>query len=271
MTTSNRKVCVSFDLWETIILDEPERDTARSRMRYEGLQQSLTDLGVQLSLEDLKRAYEESAQRLQEIWRRNAEVPTIEQVRLIIELADRQRGVGSSYLSSAEVLQKAYIDPIFAIPPKLNQDAVAALKGLRARGHKIGLISNTGRSPGEALRRLLESYGVLQLFDATVFSDEVKCRKPDRKIFEFAADRLGADLRDMIHIGDDPEADIWGAKQAGMRALLFEHQMPHVSKWGPKSLFVLSRADRHVSESDVIPDRRIRFLTETLDFVDSLS
>lgn len=268
---SNRGICVTFDLWETMITDEPERDRARSRMRYEGLHRALTDLGVQLSLDDLKRAYEESAPRLQAIWQRNEHVPTIEQIHLIIELASRQPAVMPPYPGSAEMLEKAYVDPLFVIPPKLNKDALTALEGLRSRAHKIGLISNTGRTPGEALRRLLESYGILQFFDATVFSDEVRCRKPDRKIFEVAANRLGTDLRNMVHIGDDPEADIWGAKQAGMRALLFEHKMPDVSKWQPNSLFVLSRAHRHMSDLEVIPDRRIRSLTEALDFVDLLS
>jgi len=271
MVASNRNVCVTFDLWETMIIDEPERDMVRSRMRCEGLHGALTDLGVQLPLNDLKRAYEESAPRIQAIWQRNEHVPTLEQIRLIIELASKQPAAIPPYPGSAEMLEKAYVDPLFAIPPRLNKDAVATLEGLRSRAHKIGLISNTGRSPGEALHRLLESYGVLRFFDATVFSDEVRCRKPDRKIFELAADRLGVDLANMVHVGDDPEADIWGAKQAGMRALLFEHKMPDVFKWRPSSLFMLSRADRHMSGSEIMPDRLIESLTEALDFVDSLS
>jgi putative hydrolase of the HAD superfamily len=271
MTASNNNVCVTFDLWETLIIDEPEGDMTRSRMRYEGIHSALADLGVQLPLDDLRRAYEESAPRLQAVWRRNEDMSTIEQIRLIIELASGQPAVIPPYPGSAEMLAKAYVDPLFAMPPKLNKDALAALKGLRRRAYKIGLISNTGRTPGEALRQLLEKYDVLRFFDVTVFSDGAGCRKPNKGIFELAADKLDASLTNMVHIGDDPEADIWGAKQAGMRALLFEHKMPDVSKWRPSSLFVLSRTDRHVPESEILPDRRIRSLTEALDFVDSLS
>ena len=271
MTANNRNVCVTFDLWETLIFDEPERDMLRSRMRYEGLHGALADLGIQFSLDDLKRAYEESAQRLEVVWKRNEDVSTIEQIRLMIELASKEPAVMPPFPGSAEMLEKAYVEPLFAVPPRLNEDALTALKGLRSRVHKIGLISNTGRTPGEALRRLLESYGVLQFFDATVFSDEVRSRKPDRKIFEETANRLSTNLTNMVHIGDNPEADIWGAKQAGMRALLFEHKMPDISRWQPSSLFVVTRTEKRMSDLDVKPDRRIKSLTEALDFVDSLS
>jgi HAD superfamily hydrolase (TIGR01509 family) len=271
LTASSRNVCVTFDLWETLIFDEPERDMMRSRMRYEGLHSALANLGIQVSLEDMKRAYEESAQRLEAVWKRNEDVSTSEQIRLIIELASKEPTVMHPFPGSAEMLEKAYVDPLFTVPPRLNEDALNALRDLRSRVHKIGLISNTGRTPGEALRRLLERYGLLQFFDATVFSDEVRYRKPNRKIFEEAANRLGMNLRDMIHIGDNPRADVWGAKQAGMRALLFEHNMPDISKWQASSLFVITRADRHISDSDVKPDRRIKSLTETLDFIDTFS
>ena len=270
MIASARNACVTFDLWETLIFDEPEQDMIRSRMRYEGLHHALADLGIQFQLEDLKRAYEESAQRLEAVWKRNEDVSAIEQVRLIIELASKKPTAMPPFPGSIETLEKAYVEPLFAAPPKLNEDTLNTLKALRKRVDKIGLISNTGRTPGEALRRLLESYGLLQFFDATVFSDEVRYRKPNRKIFQEAANRLGTNLTNMIHVGDNPKDDVWGAKQAGMRAVLFEHDMPDISKWEPNSLYVITRANRHMPAGEVKPDRRIRSLTETLDFVDSL-
>jgi len=270
LTANARNVCVTFDLWETLIFDDPEQDMIRSQMRYEGLHHAFADLGIHFQLEDLKTAYEESGTRLGAIWQRNEDVSTIEQIRLIIELASKKPAVIPPFPDS-EMLEKAYVDPLFAIPPKLNKDASAVLEGLRNRTRKIGLVSNTGRAPGEALRRLLESYGLLQFFDATVFSDEVRYRKPNRRIFQEAANRLGTNLTNMIHVGDNPKDDVLGAKQAGMRAVLFEHDMPDVSKWEPNSLYVITRANRRIPVGEVKPDRRIKSLTETLDFVDSLS
>jgi len=271
MTASNSNVCVTFDLWETLIFDEPEGDMTRSRLRYEGLHSVLADLGVQLPLDSLRRAYEDSAPRLQAIWRRNDDLPTIEQIRMIIELASGQPTVIPPYPGSVEMLENAYVDPVFAYPPKLNDEALTTLERLRSRGHKIGLISNTGRTPGKALRRLLEKYGVLHFFDATVFSNEVGFRKPDKRIYEQAANLLRADLRDIVHVGDDPEADYWGAKQSGMRAVLFEGKIPALEKWRPSSLFVLNRMDRHLPDSEIKPDGRVSSLSGALDIIKSLT
>ena len=84
---SNSNRCVTFDLWETLIFDDPRNDETRGRRRYEGLQSVLADHGVNLESENLRRAYEESASKLQAVWNRNEEVPIIEQIQLIVELA----------------------------------------------------------------------------------------------------------------------------------------------------------------------------------------
>jgi putative hydrolase of the HAD superfamily len=265
---SGKKYCVTFDLWETLIFDEPEKDEARGRMRYEGLQRVLADRGIRLAGEDLKRGYEQSGPRLQSVWDRNEEVPIIDQIGLIVELAAR-RPVAFD-LSWIQLLEAAYVDPILSIPPKLNTDAAGVLEAVRNRGYKIGLISNTGRSPGRVLRQLLDTYGVLKFFDATVFSNEVKRRKPDRTIFDRAADLLSAEKEMIVHIGDNPEADFWGAKNAGMHAILLDQTPPDSSRWAPHTLFALARASRRMGVSGIEQHFRVESLTQTPDLVDSL-
>jgi putative hydrolase of the HAD superfamily len=261
---------VTFDLWQTLIFDNPEDDGVRSEKRCENLQKVLSGLGIALPLSDLQRAHEESASHLQAIWRRNEEVSTIEQIQLIVQLASGRRMDLEGYSRTVEMLQSAYVDPLFAFPPRLNQDAKETLEAMRERAHKIGLISNTGRSPGVALRRFLEGLGILKFFDVTIFSDETKCRKPNSGIFDLAARELGARPRDIVHIGDNPEADIWGAKQAGMRAVLYDYPVPEEFKRKPGSLFALSRTQRQVPDSQIVPDARIASLKDALGFVDSL-
>jgi putative hydrolase of the HAD superfamily len=265
-SASNR--CVTFDLWETLIFDEPQKDEARGRRRYEGLQSVLADHGVQLSLEDLRRGYEESALKFQTVWNRNDEVPIMEQIRLIVELAGgRAVTLNPSW---SHLLEEAYVDPILSIPPSLNAEGPMILRAVRKRGYKIGLISNTGRSPGSAVRRLLDAYGILRYFDATIFSNEVMRRKPDRIIFDRAAQVLEAKNEAIVHIGDNPESDFWGARNAGMQAILLD-QTPAVSfKWPSHSLFALSRANMQGDVSNIDPRFRMGALTETLAKVDSL-
>jgi HAD superfamily hydrolase (TIGR01509 family) len=228
-------------------------------------------LGIALPLIDLQRAHEESASHFQAIWKKNGHISTIDQIQLIVQLASGRTIDLGGDSRTVEMLQSAYVDPLFAFPPRLNEDARETLEALRGRVHKIGLISNTGRSPGVAMRRLMENLGILELFDATIFSDEAECRKPNRRIFDLAARELGAKPEDIVHIGDNPEADIWGAKQAGMSAVLYDYPVPEEFKRRPGSLFALSRTDRQVPDSEIIPDARIAFLKDALGFVDSLA
>jgi putative hydrolase of the HAD superfamily len=266
---SVKPLCVTFDLWETLIFDEPEKDEARGRMRYEGLRTALADYGIKLEKEDLKRGYEESGSKFQVVWDRNEEVPIKDQITLIAELASRRPvSVGAS---SVRPLEAAYVDPILSIPPKLHADAAGVLEAVRDRGYRIGLISNTGRSPGYALRQLLDNYGVLKFFDATVFSNEVERRKPDRVIFDSAAHLLNTENTAIVHIGDNPEADYWGAKSAGMQAVLLDQTLPDSSRWPPHSLFALARANRRVNASGIEPHLRIGSLKQVPELLDSLS
>jgi HAD superfamily hydrolase (TIGR01509 family) len=253
------------------MFDDVEMDGARTRLRCEGFRKALSEVGIALSTEELIEAHEKSAAQLQASWRRNEHLSTLDQIKLILQIAS---GNGIDLPRSPTALTKlenAYIDPVFRYPPVLNKEAVLTLEGMRERVRKLGIISNTGRTPGSALRLVLERFGILSFFDSVIFSDEAGCRKPHRRIFDLAASELGTGPRNIIHIGDNPEADIWGGKQAGMRAVLFECPVPEEFKRKPGSLFALSRADRQVPDSEIKPDARIQSLSEALAFVDTLT
>lgn len=262
---------MTFDLWQTLIFDDPDDEQIRGQMRCEGLHKALSSLGLEVSVNDLKEAHEKSARRLQAFWSRNEFVATVDQIRLIVQIASGKTFDVTRDPRAVEMLQSAYIDPLFVFPPILREDAVETLAATRQRVRRIGLISNTGRSPGVALRRVLNKLGILKFFDATVFSDEAGCRKPDKRIFELALRELESEPGNTIHIGDNPEADIWGAKQAGMHAVLLDYPVPEELKREPGSLFALSRADRHVPNSEIKPEARITSLKEILDFLESLA
>jgi putative hydrolase of the HAD superfamily len=231
---------------------------------------ALSCINVKVGREDLERGYEQSAPLLDGAWRRNENPSTLDQIRLILKLATGTSVNLSNDSGAIEMLQRAYVDPVFHVPPRLREDAIVTLQSVKSRVSRVGLISNTGRSPGTSLRTLLKNYGILNLFDATVFSDEIGTRKPDRKIFEAAANELNTNLENIIHIGDNPEADIWGAKQAGMRAILIKVDVPEGFKKQIGSLFALSRAHRSIPDSEIMPDARITSLNEAVNYIDSI-
>jgi putative hydrolase of the HAD superfamily len=83
------------------------------------------------------------------------------------------------------------------------------------------VISDAIFSPGRALRELLAGYGLLDYFSAFVFSDEAGWSKPAPQVFRRAAELMGCQLDEMVHIGDREQNDVVGPKSVGARAVLF--------------------------------------------------
>jgi len=89
----------------------------------------------------------------------------------------------------------------------------------RPWGLRIGLISNTGMTPGVTFRSYLEQQGMLGYFDTLTFSDEVKLAKPSLKIFELTLRSLGAAPEQAVHVGDHVANDVVGAKRCGLKTV----------------------------------------------------
>ncbi len=106
----------------------------------------------------------------------------------------------------------------------------AMLESLRARGLKLGLVSNAF-DPGWLLRRDLEQMGIAERIDFAVFSSEVGKRKPHPEIFEQALIALGAAAEESLFVGDRLFEDVRGADEVGMttvQALWFRaDENPH--------------------------------------------
>jgi putative hydrolase of the HAD superfamily len=240
-------------------------------MRCEGLHHVLSRSGIDLGLEELLRGYDESAHWLLTVWKDNLETTTNEQIRYIVQAASRKTTVLPDDPWVISALEEAYLRPVLTLPPRLNGDVISILQRMQGHVHRLGIISNTGRTPGRVLRQLLRQLGIHEFFRATVFSDEVGWRKPDRRIFARAAEMLGVHSSSILHIGDNPETDVWGAKQAGMQALLLDYEVPDGFRTQPSSLLALTRSMKRIDDSEIKPDGRIRSLEEALGFIDSLS
>lgn len=101
-------------------------------------------------------------------------------------------------------------------------DAPPALEALRARGIKIGIISNWDTR----LRGILNE---LQTpVDFAVISSEVGYRKPRREIFARAEAHAGVKSSEALHIGDFYEEDVVGALASGWKAALIVRQEKYV-------------------------------------------
>jgi putative hydrolase of the HAD superfamily len=135
-----------------------------------------------------------------------------------------------------------------------DPDAIELLTGLRERGIRVGVLSNTlwPRSHHEAV---FERDGLLHLIDGAVYSSELPVGKPHGDAFVAALAAVGvADPARAVFVGDRPWDDVHGAQQVGMRAILVPHSDIPDDQRGP---------------SEGTPDAIAHRLIEILDVVDA--
>ena len=88
-----------------------------------------------------------------------------------------------------------------------ESDIVETLGKLKSAGLKFGIVSNTFVNRC-CLEQHLADVGILDFFDAILFSYEFTFRKPDPRIFIKAADALQVRLPEIVFVGDRIDNDI---------------------------------------------------------------
>jgi putative hydrolase of the HAD superfamily len=101
-----------------------------------------------------------------------------------------------------------------------DPDAPDLFRSLRGRGVRIGVLSNT-MWPRSWHEDVFRRDGVLDLVDGAVYSSEIDWTKPHPEAFRAAMAAVGVpDPSRCVFVGDRPVDDVYGAQQAGMRAVL---------------------------------------------------
>jgi len=103
---------------------------------------------------------------------------------------------------------------------KAYPDAIPTLDALRARGFRLGMISNAS----ELARRVLRNLDMERRFDFVVISSEVGMRKPSPEIFRMAMRQAGVHPHRALYVGDRLAIDVKGARRAGMQAVLIDRE-----------------------------------------------
>jgi putative hydrolase of the HAD superfamily len=125
------------------------------------------------------------------------------------------------------------------------------LTALRARGLRIGLLSNT-HWPRSFHEHFLERDGLNDLIDARLYTSEMRHTKPHIEAFRASMSALAVtDPGRAVFVGDRPYDDVFGSREAGMRAVL--------------------RHNPAVPAHEVVPDATIDRLSELIPFIDRWS
>jgi putative hydrolase of the HAD superfamily len=123
-------------------------------------------------------------------------------------------------------------------------DTWETLPALRERGLIVGVVSNWVWQ----LPELLHALDLIHHFDFVAASARVGYDKPHPGIFSYALEQAGVAPGEALHVGDRLDADVAGARAAGLDAVL------------------LDRRGRHQAPDDVTV---VRSLTELLPIVDA--
>ena len=121
-------------------------------------------------------------------------------------------------LRISKLVRKRWPELESEIPLELYSDAEPTLENLARADYALGLISN---APADT-SRVVEALGLTKYLSTIVISGAVGYTKPHPEIFRIALRRAGVDAAEAIHVGDLYEADIVGARNAGMEGILVD-------------------------------------------------
>jgi len=209
------KKLVTFDLWETLIIDTPDERAQRRLRRIELVRREFARFGLSYTTDQMTDAYDRSWEDVRPLWDRRLDCDMADQVTALLGRLGAPEGALSP--ADAEQVISVFIQPFFELKPHFLEGAATTVDAARRAGFTIGLISNTGRTPGWALKQFLDEGGVGEMFDFMVFSNETRTRKPGAAIFHYAAGQAG--IASGLHIGDSYSADVEGALEAGWQSI----------------------------------------------------
>lgn len=123
-------------------------------------------------------------------------------------------------IAKAQALDPLYLS-ILGTKTRLVEGAREMLQYLRDKGYYIGMISNGFY---EVQYRKMRSSQIEHFFNTVVLSDDIGVNKPNRRIFDYALEKAGTLASESVIIGDNFDADIVGAIDAGWDAIYFNGQ-----------------------------------------------
>lgn len=203
---------VTFDFWGTLY-----QNAYAHEERLDLLASVLERHGQPRGMDELEAAYEHARSVWDKVWRDQKRSIPIE--RWLEELLGHldARLPDEAERRLGEAIESVYLR---GDDPRPVPGVRKVLPNLSDR-YRLGLISDTGLTPGRVLREIMRRDGLLAYFEALTFSDELGTAKPQPEPFLRTLEGLSVEAMEAAHIGDLPETDLRGARRVGMKAILF--------------------------------------------------
>lgn len=212
----------SFDLWLTLIRSNPEFKTERIKIFHRDFNRAGK------SVEDVAKIFRQVDLMCNAVNERTGKnIDADEMYLMVISI------MNDSLINLHEVdINLLYQDMetlLFKYLPMLySDDTIEVLSHLKQKGDcTLSILSNTGFIKGLTLRKVLMNLNLHNYFDFQIYSDEIGMSKPNPNLFGLMLEQIvkvntgkEISLANIIHIGDNPKADVDGANAVGIKSQL---------------------------------------------------
>jgi putative hydrolase of the HAD superfamily len=125
-------------------------------------------------------------------------------------------------------LYESVLDIFMTNSPKINTKLKTMIDTSLANGKTTSILSNTAFIPGIVITEFLDDNFGVNYFSFKIFSDEVKIAKPNMEVYSLTYENTkliypsGIDKNQIVHIGDNYENDVLGARKFGFNSYLIK-------------------------------------------------
>lgn len=211
----------SFDLWMTLIKSNPVFKSERAKLFHKNFNAG------KKSLEEVTAIFRQVDLMCNAINEKTGKNIDADEMNLMVIAM-----MNDFSAAFADVdLDELYTDTeklLFNYMPMVYSDeTITALNSLKQNNTSFNIASNTAFIKGCSLKRVLAHLELESFFDFQLYSDEIGVSKPNKEFFELVLNQVNniylknqISLKDIVHIGDNPKADIEGAQSVGINSIL---------------------------------------------------
>lgn len=206
---------ITIDFWNTLVIAGSNGE-ARQEARVRAVRQLGEKYNASITEEQVQQARRYADEKFKHDWLEKHRTQTSEE--LIANMLE--------YLSlPTEEDELRHLVSVFQNslddgPPDIAAGVPEALEELYHIAPLV-IVSDTMFSPGKVLRNYLKKKKLFNYFRYFVFSDEIGVSKPHHRTFEKALAITGTPPHESVHIGDIEQTDITGARNMGMKTILY--------------------------------------------------
>jgi len=204
---------ISFDLWLTLIKSHPEF----KKQRADFLRKEFNPHGFTLAdVIEIVQNTDKFCDRINEINGKKIQTELMYK-RILLKLGCNPEMINDDLLAEIKVVGNELF--MNYQPEFINTSIRPILDTLRNTGFDLNLSSNTGFIEGNIISCTLKNLNIFDYFNFFVYSDEINASKPSFDFFDKVYEQICFQKNEVLHIGDNYNADYVGALKYGFKAL----------------------------------------------------